>query len=182
MATATQIYQRLSPARGGIVSYSSLWLGTDHLLLVTNTGFREQYRRFFFRDIQGFYLEPNDWRTHWAGLWGVLAAVFVLFALLAGSLGTAMVGGAFFLIPFLWNFALGPCGKIYVITGVQITQLTPFTRQRKTRKMLARVQPLILAAQADLVAEPPLISAAPAGTEMPSAPGPELSSVAPPPA
>ena len=32
---------------------NTLWLGADHLLQGEHTGYTEEYKRFYFRDIQG---------------------------------------------------------------------------------------------------------------------------------
>jgi len=45
-------YQKLPGHRRGFLRGSSLWLAPDHLLLVKSLRFREEYQRFYFRDIQ----------------------------------------------------------------------------------------------------------------------------------
>ena len=47
-----QSYRKLPGRRRGFVFSASLWTGADHILSVKSTRFQEQYKRFYFRDIQ----------------------------------------------------------------------------------------------------------------------------------
>ena len=53
-------YRRLTRSRAGVGSYSSLWLGADHVMQLSSTGYTESYRRFYFRDIQAIFLVRRD--------------------------------------------------------------------------------------------------------------------------
>src|SRR5437016_13358775 len=52
MARRNFPYRRLPGKQRGWIRKSSLWEGEDHLLLVRGTRFAEDYRRFYYRDIQ----------------------------------------------------------------------------------------------------------------------------------
>ena len=52
MAEARERYRKLPGRRRGFIKGSSVWMGSDHLLLVHSTRFREDYKRFHLRDIQ----------------------------------------------------------------------------------------------------------------------------------
>jgi hypothetical protein len=56
LADARQRYHKLPGRRRGIVSSASLWTGADHLLSVRSDRFQEQYKRFYFRDIQAIVI------------------------------------------------------------------------------------------------------------------------------
>lgn len=58
MAAAEEKYRRLPGRRRGLVSASSLWMGSDHILLVKSAWFREEYKRFYLRDIQAIVVAP----------------------------------------------------------------------------------------------------------------------------
>jgi hypothetical protein len=45
-------YRKLPGRRRGIIHGASVWLGSDHLLSVKSVRFREEYKKFFLRDIQ----------------------------------------------------------------------------------------------------------------------------------
>jgi hypothetical protein len=46
------MYRKLPGRRRGLLSGSSAWLAADHLLLVRSARFWEDYRRFYYRDVQ----------------------------------------------------------------------------------------------------------------------------------
>src|SRR5947208_2826726 len=54
-----------------------LWLAPDHLLAVETSGYTENYRRFFFRDIQAFTIQrTNHWLIYMA-LFGIPTALLL---------------------------------------------------------------------------------------------------------
>ena len=56
-------YRKLPGRRRGFIFGSSVWMGSDHLLLVKSARFREEYKRFYFRDIQAI-VTANAPRFH----------------------------------------------------------------------------------------------------------------------
>jgi len=42
-------YIRVSRRYGSLMTHHQLWRGTDHILLVRETGSMEEYKRFYFR-------------------------------------------------------------------------------------------------------------------------------------
>ena len=56
MANTRQTYRKLPGRRRGFVLSASLWTGADHLLSVRSARFQEQYKRFYFRDIQAIVI------------------------------------------------------------------------------------------------------------------------------
>ncbi len=56
MAVTRQIYRKLPGRRSGFIFSASLWTGADHLLSVKSARFQEQYKRFYFRDIQAIVI------------------------------------------------------------------------------------------------------------------------------
>jgi hypothetical protein len=59
MAAAEEKYRRLPGRRRGVGSSASLWMGSDHILLVKSSWFREEYKRFYLRDIQAIVVAPG---------------------------------------------------------------------------------------------------------------------------
>src|SRR5213082_404842 len=76
-------YQRLTRARPrsrfAVVSSgnSSLWLGKDHLLCIDTSGYTENYKRFYFRDIQALLIRKTGRRKWWGLVFAVLAVAFL---------------------------------------------------------------------------------------------------------
>ena len=68
MPRAPKEYQRL-PGRGTLLdgdkwyatsrAMCTVWLGRDHLLLVSRAGYTENYKRFYFRDIQAIIIRKT---------------------------------------------------------------------------------------------------------------------------
>jgi hypothetical protein len=163
---AERSYQRLTRPRQrtvimgiGFVNRSSLWLGRDHLLCVDSTGYTEDYKRFYFRDIQSITLRRTTRRF-------VTNFCLVIFLLITGfpiayfySIGetTGVVGFgivmAALLIGLIVNSALGPTTVGYLRTAVQVEDLPSLARLSKSHKVLARLRPLIAAEQGQLTPE-----------------------------
>jgi hypothetical protein len=148
-------YKRL-PGRG--VTWggpSRVWLGEDHVLLVLTRGYVETYRRFFFNDIQALVVRQTQVGKIWNAVWAMAAGFFLLIAVALN--GVAMVVMLCFAAPFvaalIINVALGPTCAFYVRTAVQAERLAAVSRTRAAEKFIARIQPLITAAQGELPRE-----------------------------
>ena len=172
MAKAPKLYTRLTRNAAGLGSYASLWLAADHLMIVRSTGYNENYSRLQLADLKGIFLTETDRRMWWGIFWGIIGAWGgVALAITLGNRETPIFSAIFFAIGaggFLWNHFMGPGCRAYVLTGVQTAELPSLVRIKKARRVIARVQPLIAAAQADLVmAVPPVpvVSVASVATE-----------------
>lgn len=156
MARKPKLYTRLTRSTAALASYKSLWLGSDHLLVVHSTGYTEEYRRIRLRDIQGFFTTPSERRNSWSLVWLFLGICSGIVAGASWSMGSRPIWSVVLLviaaIGCLWNFLLGPSCKVYVVTSVQTVQLPSIVRRGKAKKVLARIELLIAAAQADLIA------------------------------
>lgn len=163
MANPPKTYQRLTRNTVGLASYSSLWLASDHLLIVSSTGYTEKYARVMLRDIKGLFITATDRRMWWNFAWALVAMVALLRMILvlmddqtpAGSVAFVVVSAA----ALAWSTMLGPGVRVQILTGVQTARLPALVRRNKARRVIARLQPLISAAQADLVAPAPVASA-----------------------
>ncbi len=157
MSAATPIYKRLTRSAAGLSTYSSLWLAADHLLIVKSTGYSESYSRIQFKDIKGVFLTRTARRLYWGFVWGMPMLGGLLGVLTTGA-GSFPVTSLVFLLlglgAFVWNYLMGPGCKAYILTGVQTAPLPALVRLKKARRALQQIQPLIEAAQVDLV--PPL--------------------------
>jgi hypothetical protein len=156
MPAAPVKYRKL-PGRGyGIGETSRLYLAEDHLLLVSAAGFHENYRRFYFRDIQAITLRKT---ITGAVFNGILIGVLVPMVFLVGSFATQneMIGWS---IPIgilagllAFNFLRGPSCACQIHTAVQTRRLGPMNRLRSAERTLARLRPLIEAAQGAVPAD-----------------------------
>ncbi|HVU38792.1 MAG TPA: hypothetical protein VHC95_10690 [Opitutales bacterium] len=161
-------YTRLTRARRRLgegvltvsASFASLWLGRDHLLCIDGTGFSEEYKRFYFRDIQAFTLRRTSRRLVIALLLGVPLALLLLMA--AANLGSTGDETGFWVctclavifgVPFLYNLFAGPSVRCYLQTAVQTEELPPLNRLRRANKVINRLRPLIAQAQGEISRE-----------------------------
>jgi hypothetical protein len=138
-----------------------LWLAKDHLLSVDYQWYSEDYKRFYFRDIQAMIIrKTRTGRT----INEVLTPLTCIVVALAVSLSIASgfddgfaifwwIIGAVLLAFLVANIIMGPTCKCYMKTAVQTEELPSLRRLRRTRKVLARVRPLIVAAQGELTLE-----------------------------
>ena len=155
MAKPPKIYQRLTRPRSGLGSYASLWMAADHLMVVTSVGFSESYQRYFFRDIQAFFVLKSSRYFYFNLVAGLITFLTGLWA----GVGIVQAGGwdagptaiMFVFVPALavliTNLIKGSSCQVKVITALQKTELAPLSRQRKTRKVMAKIEPLIREAQ-----------------------------------
>jgi hypothetical protein len=163
MAKQPRTYERLTRPATSVGSYKTLWLASDHLLIVNSTGYSEEYQRLQFSDIKGFFIAPSDRRLIIAAPWIILALVCGVTAASTLSSGqTPYVSGVLLAVAvalLLWNQLLGPTCRVYFVTRVQMAQLPSLVRRRKAGRVLGRLKPLIDAYQAapHPAAEPPAI-------------------------
>jgi hypothetical protein len=155
-------YKRLTRARPrsrfAIISTgnSSLWLGPDHVLCIDSSGYTENYKRFYFRDIQAFIVRKTDVYKYTSLVLGILGLFLAVIAFVPS--GTAMrvvlfSFAAFFLLCMLLNLLFGPTTLCYLQTAVQVESLPSLHRLRKARKVLNVLRPLIANAQGELAPE-----------------------------
>jgi hypothetical protein len=134
---------------------ASLWLGPDHLLCVESNGYAETYKRFYFRDIQAIIVQETRRRAIYNAILAVpvLGCLIGLLACLT-SFAQDEVGAivwliflSIFLLLVLVNSLLGAGCASYLRTAVQIEQLPSLCRIPKTRRVLDKLRPYIVAAQ-----------------------------------
>lgn len=134
-----------------------LWLGDDHLLQVESAGgYSENYKRFYFRDIQAIYLhKTNSWQTANFVL-GAFAGLFLLWTGLIGNTPGGIVLGiitGLFVFFLVLNVLRGPTCRCHIRSAVQLEELPSLNRRRTAEKVLLRLKPLIEAAQGSISAE-----------------------------
>jgi hypothetical protein len=171
-------YKRLPGRRFlSMAGKQTLWLGRDHLLSVCSSGFAEQYRRFFLRDIAAITVQRT---RRWMIGNIVLGTILGIFGLIAvavlGSGAGAETGFATFLlvmvvgpslVGLVVNLLRGPTCSVRIQTAVQTREIPAVGRLKAADKLLAELTPLIQAAQ--------LVSPPPPPPPPPSSPVPEPS-------
>ena len=140
-------------------SRSSLWVGADHLLSVGADNFRESYKRFYFRDIQAILVQKSDRFRTWniiLGMMMVFMLVFLFACLPKGEGWTSdhIDGVSFFgvivallVLILVLHLVRGQTCRTFLRTAVQIEELHSLSRINAALRVLAELQPLIVAAQ-----------------------------------
>jgi len=154
-------YRRIRGSRGAsLASYHSLWAGDDHLLSVTNTYGNESYKKYYFAEIQALVSHRTSGWTAANITLGALAAFFLLPAIVLywnGTTDTAIaltVFAGILLIIFFINLLAGPTAKLCIQTATSYDRLAGVARQRKARKVIAQIAPLVHQAQQGLLSQP----------------------------
>ncbi len=152
-----------------------LWLAADHLLAVDYTIASEEYRRFYFRDIEAFIVRRTAQRQVWN--WILLALLLLTAGPFfvawrsegsGGFLITTLIFAAFWSICLLVNTLRGPTCQTHIRTAVQLEQLPSLSRLPVARRVLRLLQPLIIEAQGaatseELAAAPWMAATTPVG-------------------
>ncbi len=138
--------------------YCTLWLGADHLLVVLSSAYEQEFKRFYFSDIQAFTLRKTKSWFQWNLVITAVSVVFLALAIAVPEFAlriTFVSIAGFFLLCLLINYLFGPTCVTHLKTAVQIEELSSLKRLRTARKVLLRLQPMLLQAQSDLIPSPP---------------------------
>ena len=143
-----------------VASRCRLYLGTDHVLSVDSMYGSETYKRFYFRDIQAFVVRATPLGLVSVVLFGALTVLSALFLLESDpvAFGFGAVFTTLFSILFIGilirQLGWGGTCRTWVQTAVQTEELPSLNRVKSCRKLIARLQPLIQAAQPPTPANP----------------------------
>ena len=124
-------------------------MGQDHLLHIATGIFVEEYKRFYFRDIQSLTIHKSK---SWIVVNTVLAVLVVGFASLTVAFDDLerIIAG---IITITWimilvvNYIRGPGCVCYIQTAVQRQKLRSISRINKAQKIMNSLKPIILTSQ-----------------------------------
>ncbi|MEW6267059.1 MAG: hypothetical protein AB1641_28635 [Thermodesulfobacteriota bacterium] len=148
-------YKRLPGRKPRFIGYDTLYLGPDHLLSVHGRGVVEEYKRFYYQDIQAILA-----RRTWSGL--IQIVVFILLAGLFSlpfiftpeeEMAVWLVPAGIFLFIALILLLRGPTCVCHIRTAVQTEKLASLERLRIFRRFLDQVRPLIESLQGRVTPE-----------------------------
>ena len=135
-------YRKLPGQRRGFIRGSSVWLGPDHLLAVASLRFREEYKRYYFRDIQALVIadSPRFHLSTRAALIGYLWVV-AFAATFASRYGPPVMGGLGIALILAWIYVSATCSCVCRIhTAVSQDRLPSVYRVWTARKFLKAVE------------------------------------------
>ena len=154
MEQSGERYRKLPGRRRGFIFGSSVWMGTDHLLLVKSARFREEYKRFYFRDIQAIVTAraPRVHISTRTALIGALWSVACSVALAVGAAARMPIEwvlwsvGVGLAIAWTYVSAVRSC-RCRIYTAVSSEELPSLYRTWTARRFLAAVEPAVAQAQ-----------------------------------
>lgn len=141
-------YHPLPSNRLGFLARHILYDGGDHILMVSTTGYHEDYRRFFYSDIQAFV-----WRRNHGGTIASLLTAVPLIASIAlltqpdSEVAFAIVATPF-AIALLLQLIAGPTCTFEIVTALQSHRVPAVRRLKTARRLMAQITPKILETQA----------------------------------
>ena len=127
----------------------TLWSGGDHLLHIATGIFVEEYKRFYYRDIQAFIIhKTNSWLV-WSFVFVFLATLSALIAYALDDIQRLGAGIITILLAMiaLISFIRGPGCVCCIQTAVQKQKLRSISRIRKAQKILDTLKSVILESQ-----------------------------------
>ncbi|MDY6854111.1 MAG: hypothetical protein SWO11_05285 [Thermodesulfobacteriota bacterium] len=155
MAKKKKIYNRLPGKKRKFFGYDTLWLGPDHLLSIDSRIFSEDYKRFYYKDIQAIITyKLNHWKIINIIL-GSLSAILLLMAFFNEgviSILFSVLGGLFFLFFVIYLLRGSNCA-CHIKTAVQTERLPSLYRLRKARKAIGLLRSRIENVQGRLTSE-----------------------------
>jgi hypothetical protein len=142
------VYRRVPGAGGVLFNRRRLYVGPDHLLQVTSTGFSELYRRFFFHDIQVISLHKTMTGTVVNLIFGGLIFLFAGLATVAAPDGLfLLVFAAVFAVALGINIFRGPSCACYIQTAVQQQRLYSVNRIKRAQRLIEQLKSQLNTAQ-----------------------------------
>ena len=150
---AAKLYRKLAgkgSRPGHIFTWYTLWQGPDHFLQIETSGYTEEYKRFFYKNIQSITLRKTNrgrnWNIFLLTMLGLGAALLLSVSSTAARVAWGIWAGLFAFFAVI-NLLMGPTATCRVKTAVQQEDLPSLKRLRKCRKVLARLRPEIATAQ-----------------------------------
>ena len=144
---------RLNGTRRGFFRKATLWEGADYLLSVRGTRFNEEYRRYYYRDIEALIVEDCA-RAGSIGAWIVSVILLAIaIGIVANSskpvaLAALCVVVAFILVRLAVSLRYS-C-RCVIQTAVSRDELPSLIRKWAAAKTIPRIRQRILAAQGSL--------------------------------
>jgi hypothetical protein len=153
----TERYRRLPGRKKSfLIGYYTLWQGSDHLLQVYSRFGVEDYRRFYFSDIQAIITRKTVAGKIQNIVLGCFGCLFVFWAIFTESVGWSRFhGGAalFLLLALMINYLRGATCETLLVTAVQAEKLHCLYRLKRAAKIMDRLQPLIRKTQGSITRE-----------------------------
>jgi hypothetical protein len=136
-----KIYQKIpgiGTGRGSfqLASRARVFTAPDHLLVVQSTGYTEEYKRVFFRDIRSIDVRKTNGQVWLAVISGAMTLLIFLLYFAHLPWGFVAVFCFPFAVWFLVNLLRGPTCECYISTNVQTLKLPAPRRVKKVATLI----------------------------------------------
>jgi len=147
----TRTYRRIPGWSVKRLMGQRLWLGSDHLLLITSQFLTERYKRFYFPDIQAVTITRTSTGMIVNVVAGIAAGLFAVWAVVAYTIlgwdwiPAIILGGisTFFLLLLALNAVLGPTCNCYLYTAVHCEEIYCLGRLSRARRVVRQLRGII---------------------------------------
>ncbi|VGO14333.1 hypothetical protein PDESU_02892 [Pontiella desulfatans] len=146
-------YETFSRRTGAVVAHHRMWKAPDHLMVVKEFGCAEEYKRFYFTDIQSIVIMRTPVYLLWALLLPVLLLFMVGFMFSVEKAGFLVGLSCATLVIWFIHMLKGPTCKCWLQTGINRERLHMFNRVSAANRFWKRVEPLLRAAQGEFSLE-----------------------------
>lgn len=163
MAKKVKEYTKLPGSKKGFLfGRYTLWQGADHLLHIFARFGVEDYKRFYFGDIQAIIIRKTVSGKVRNGILGGLALLFLLCVFAVTDSRTIFLNGwtilwafmsAVMSLSLLINLLMGPTCETKLLTAVQTEKLHSLNRLKRAFKIADQLRPLIRQAQRSILGE-----------------------------
>lgn len=149
-------YRRLpGKKKGFIMGQHTLWRGRDHLLQIYARWGTEDYKRYYFNDIQAIITRKTDIGKIQNFVTGALGGLFGLFAATAtsGWVTFNAIIAIVILCILIINVIKGPTCETHLLTAVQTEKLHSLNRIKTAQAVMNQLKPIIERFQGQLSPE-----------------------------
>jgi ABC-type multidrug transport system fused ATPase/permease subunit len=147
MVTKTKIKYKRLPGRSPFIIRlffrCSLYIGNDHILAIDNKVFSEDYKRFYFSDIQAIITRKTKSGAVWNIVLAFLTACVLPGVLLPNDESLRLffwIVCGIILVALLINILRGPTCICHIMTAVQEDKLSSLHRLRTARKTIRTIR------------------------------------------
>jgi hypothetical protein len=145
MADHKKTYRRLPGVKRTFIGRRTYWLGPDHILSVNMRGYIEEYKRFYYRDIQALIIRRTGHHliVNLIGL--ALTLICFMMAWYFGepaAYGWVLMG-AVFLFFLILSLIRGPSCDVRLQTAVQTEKVESIRRLGTARRFMKKIRPLL---------------------------------------
>lgn len=157
MTKKLKAYNKLPGSKKGFfLGRYTLWQGSDHLLHIFARFGVEDYKRFYFNDIQAIIIRKTSAGKIQNIILGGGILLFLILILSVDGAGSIFLNGwaifsmfmsAMMLLFLIVNLFKGPTCETKLLTAVQTEKLHTLPRLRSAFKIVDRLRPLIREAQ-----------------------------------